>query len=72
MYSWSFTKSEEGARVELMSGDWSKEQFTAEVEAHEDIIAHTAMQNKLKTAAHRTTSATPTSTSKFFATIGSR
>ena len=28
----------------MMGGDWDKEQFQAEVEAHDDIIAHTAMQ----------------------------
>ena len=40
MHCWSFTKCEEGARVEMMVGDWNKEQFQAEVEAHDDIIGH--------------------------------
>ena len=45
---WSFTKGEAGARVEMKKGDWDKEQLYAEVQSHDDIIAHEAMQNKLK------------------------
>ena len=48
MHCWSFTKKEKGARVDMRVGDWDKEQFEAEVQAHDDIISHSAMQNKLK------------------------
>ena len=48
MHCWSFTKCEQGARVEMMIGDWNKEQFQAGVQSHDDIIGHRAMQNKLK------------------------
>ena len=48
MHCWRFTKSEAGARVEMRSGDWNKEQLQAEVEAHEEIWTFSPMQNKLK------------------------
>ena len=48
MHCWSFTKGEAGARVEMETGDWNKEQLDAEVQAHDDIIAHTPMLNKLR------------------------
>ena len=32
----------------MRRGDWSKEQLEAEVQAHDDIIAHTPMRNKLQ------------------------
>ena len=44
MHCWSFTKNEGGARVEMKVGDWNKEQLEAEVQSHDDIIAHTVMQ----------------------------
>ena len=37
-----------GARVEMLKDDWDKEQMRAEVQAHDDIMAATEMQNKLK------------------------
>ena len=44
--SWSCAKNEGGARlqVEMKVGDWNKEQLEAEVQSHDDIIAHTVMQ----------------------------
>ena len=48
VYRWCYTKAEGGARLDMRKGDWDKAALKAEVEAHDDIMAHTAMQNKLK------------------------
>ena len=48
VYRWRYTKGEMGARVEMCKGDWDLAPLEAEVQAHDDIMAHTAMQNKLK------------------------
>ena len=48
LYHWKYTKAAAGARVEMQSGDWNKERFEAEVQAHDTIMSHVAMRNKLK------------------------
>ena len=37
-----------GARVAMKSGDRNTERFEAEVQAHDTIMSHVAMRNKLK------------------------
>ena len=48
VHCWNYTKAAAGARLDMYTGDWDKASFQAEVEAHDDILAHSAMQNKLK------------------------
>ena len=49
VHRWSYTKAQAGARVEMYQGEWDKVALTAEAQAHEDIMAHTAMQKQVGT-----------------------
>ena len=76
VHRWNYTKAAAGARLDMYTGDWDKASFQAEVQAHDDILAHLAMQNKLKNSQVKDhecdTNFQVQLEGNFFATMGSR